>query len=231
MKLQEDECRELLKRVNRESMNAGLYLNASKTKLLVFKTDEKPDIKVNGENIQIVERFNFLGAFLHKDGKDDGEIRRRIAMGRSTVMSLKKIWKNHDVSLHTKKRLIHSLVFPVVLYGCETWAMSKDIKKKLDAFEIWCWRRVLRIPWVARKTNAYVLEKVGWPQNLQSKDEKHQLTYFSHITRRGEECLDYDGTYLEQGETRSTEAELGGWNPQPLRYERGGCDADGRRSG
>ena len=115
-------------------------------------------MKIDGKDIEVVTKFVFLGALITKDGLDacEKEVRRRIAtMGKAAMGGLTPIWKDRGVTLETKVTLVNNLVFPIVLYGAETWTMRKHERRKIDAFELWCWRRVLRVSWMERKTNIY----------------------------------------------------------------------------
>ena len=103
--------------------------------------------------IEVVECFPFLGAMVKDDGSCEAEVRRRLAMGRAAMVGLMKIWKDRGVTTKTKIRLVKALVFPVATYGAESWTMRKRERKKIDAFELWCWRRLLRVSWRERRTN------------------------------------------------------------------------------
>ena len=142
---------ELVERVRRASEKAGLYLNVGKTK--VMTTGDIGEVTVDGKDIEVVTKFVFLGALITKDGLCEKEVRRRIAMGKSAMGGLTSIWKDRGVTMETKVKLVKVLVFPIVLYGAEPWTMRKHERRKIDAFELWCWRRVLRVSWMERKTN------------------------------------------------------------------------------
>src|SRR5215213_7395442 len=115
---------------------------------------------VDGEDIEVVENFILLGSIIDNNGQCEQEVRRRIAMGRKSFIKLEKIMKDRDVSLRTKIRIVYAMVFPVFLYGCESWTLKKTERKKIDAFEMWTWRRLLKVPSTARRTNKSVLEEV-----------------------------------------------------------------------
>ena len=143
-----EDLTELVGRVRRVSEKAGLYL---KTK--VMTTGDIGEVTVDGKVIEVVTKFVFLGMLITEDGLCEKEVRRRIAMGKAAMGVLTSIWKDRGVTLETKVKLVKVLVFPIVLYGAETWTMRKHERRKIDAFALWCWRRVLRVSWMERKTN------------------------------------------------------------------------------
>ena len=113
------------------------------------------------------------------------EVRRRIAMGKSAMGGLTSIWKDRGVTLETKVKLVKVLVFPIVLYGAETWTMRQHERRKIDAFELWCWRRVLRVSWMERKTNMSIIDNIKPEWTLESRVAKAALSYFGHVVRAG----------------------------------------------
>ena len=125
----------------------GLKLNIKKTR--VMSIGEQGNILVGGKEIRTVTSYKFLGALITSDGYIHDEIKRRITLGKAAMAKLTKIMKDSGVSTNTKVKLVQRIVFPAVLYGCESWTLMKADKRKLDAFELWTWRRLLRIPWVA----------------------------------------------------------------------------------
>ena len=138
-----EDLTELVERVRRASEKAGLYLNVGKTK--VMTTGDIGEMTVDGIDVEVVTKFVFLGALITKDGLCEKEVRRRIAMGKAAMGGLTSIWKDRGVMMETKVKLVKVLVYPIVLYGAETWTMRKHERRKIDAFEFWCWRRVLRV--------------------------------------------------------------------------------------
>ena len=112
-----------------------------------------------------------------------GEILKRLALGRAAMTGLNKIWKDKDIIMTTKCRIVNALVFPVVLYGCESWTIRKPERRIIDSFELWCWRRLLRIPWTARRTSKSVIEEIKATNPLEILIKKLQLSYFGHIMR------------------------------------------------
>ncbi|XP_072030514.1 uncharacterized protein [Amphiura filiformis] len=119
--------------------------------------DTNQQVKVNGEDVEQVDTFNFRGSLIDNAGGSSQEIRRRLAMARSSAIALTDIWKDRGISKATKIHIMDALVFPIALYGCETWAVGMTDKKKIMAFEIWCWRKMLRISWKEHKTNEFVV--------------------------------------------------------------------------
>jgi hypothetical protein len=178
-----DDLVELIRRVRKESEKAGLYFNVKKTK--VMTTAKWENFEVDGETIEVVSSFTFLGSMIEKEGRSDMEIRRRVIMGKTAMNGLEKIWKDKYVSRETKKRLVRALIFPVVLYGCETWTKTRDMEKKINACEMWIWRKMLRISWTEKRTNESVREELGIEreETLQQTATWRKLSYFGHVMR------------------------------------------------
>ena len=170
----------LIEKVKSSSEKAGLYLNVKKTK--VMTTGELDYIIVDGGNIEVVDRFVFLGALITSDGQIDMEL-RRIAMGKSAMGSLKKICKDRDLRLVTKVKIVQTLIFPIMLYGAETWTLKKKERAKIDAFEMWCWRNLLRVTYINRKTNIEIIASIKPKRMLEAEIVKLALSYFGHVVR------------------------------------------------
>ena len=147
----EEELKSLLMKVKEESEKPGLKLNIQKTKILA--PGPISSWQIDGETMEIVRDFIFFGSKITADGDCSHEIKRRLLLGRKTMTNLDSILKSRDITLPTKVRLIKAMVFPVVLYGCESWTVKKAECQRIDAFELWCWRRLLRVPWTARRAN------------------------------------------------------------------------------
>ena len=177
----EAELLTILRRLKDESAKAGLYLNVSKTKILT--TGPIRDVRINNEPIEVVDTFSFLGSMISNTGYCEQEIRRRIALGKSAMKKLDKIWKDRGISKETKKKLVKVLVFPVAMYGSETWTIRKADRKRIDSFELWCWRHLLKISWTSRKTNAWVLENINPGDSLEAMIARGRLRYFGHVCR------------------------------------------------
>ena len=114
-----------------------------------------------GETVETVSDFIFLGSEITADGDCSHEIKRRLLIGRKVMTNLDSILKSRDIPLTTKDRLVKAVVFPVVMYGCESWAVKKAERRRIDAFELWCWRRLLRVPWTARRSNQSILKEIS----------------------------------------------------------------------
>ena len=179
-----DDLKHLLTKVKTESETAGLKLNMKKT--FVMTNSEMKEFHIDNEQVEIVEEFIFLGSIVNNDGQCSNEIRRRLILGRKAMTSLDKLTKSKDISLATKIRIIKSMVFPITTYGCESWTMKQADRKKIDAFELWCWRRLLRIPWTDKRTNQSVLEEIKPELSLEASMLKLRLSYFGHLMRRPE---------------------------------------------
>ena len=208
-----DDLVELVGRVRRASEKAGLYLNVGKTK--VVTTGDIGEVTVDGKDIEVVTKFVFLGALITEDGLYEKEVRRSIAMGKSAMGGLTSIWKDRGVTLETKVKLVKVLVFPIVLYGAETWTMRKHERRKIDAFELWCWRRVLIVSCMERKTNISIIENIKPEWTLESRVAKAALSYFGHVVRAGgmeDDVRDAQENEWSEKE-RKTKAKMGG-HPQ-----------------
>ena len=147
----EKELKSLLMKVKEESEKVGLKLNIQKTKTMA--SGPITSWEVDGETVEIVADFIFLGSKITADGACRHEIKRCLFLGRKVMTNLDNMLKSRDVTLSTKVHLVKNMVFPVVMYGCESWTIKKAERKRIDAFKLWCWRRLLRVPWTARKSN------------------------------------------------------------------------------
>jgi len=178
-----------LNKVKAESELAGLYLNIRKTK--IFSNTDLQEFTLDGEDIDVVKDFILLGSQINSNSETHPEIARRLAMGRASMAKLDQIWKDRDISLATKIRLVKALVFSIVAYGAESWTVKTPDKRKIDAFELWCWRRLLRVPWTARSRNSEILEAVGNPMSLYGVLLNQKMRYFGHVIRANgmEKCI------------------------------------------
>ena len=131
-----------------------------------------------------VSDFIFLGSKITADGDCSHEIKRRLLLGRKFMTNLDSIFKSRDITLPTKVRLVKAIVFPVVMYGCESWTVKKAERRRIDAFELWCWRRLLRVPWTARRSNQSILKEISPGISLEGLMLKLKLQYFGHLMRR-----------------------------------------------
>ena len=174
----EEELQSLLMTVKVESEKVGLKLNIQKTKIMA--SDPITSWEIDGKTVETVSDFIFLGSTITADGDRSHEIKRRLLLGRKVMTNLDSIFKSRDVTLPTKVRLVKAMVFPVVMYGCESWTVKKAEHGRIDAFELWCWRRLLRVPWTARRTNQSTLKEINPGCSLEGLMRKLKLQYFGH---------------------------------------------------
>ena len=147
----EEELKSLLMKVKEESQKVGLKLNIQKTKIMA--SCPITSWERDGETVKTVSDFIFLGSKITEDGDWSHGIKRRLLLGRKVMSNLDSILKSRDITLLTKVCLVKAMVFLVVMYGCENWTVKKAEHQRIDAFELWCWRRLLRVPWTARRSN------------------------------------------------------------------------------
>ena len=166
-------------------MSNNILLNTQNTKIMVVDIDRerKEDFVLDGEKIEEVEFFFYLGSLINTKGSSAQEIRRRLAMGRGAVQNMVSIWKSRVMSLGLNVRFLRATAFPIAIYDCESWAMTSGDKKRVDAFEMWCYRRLLRVSWTERKTNKWVLEKIGFVLMLRKSMSERNMRSFGHIGR------------------------------------------------
>ena len=178
----EEELKSLLMKVKEESEKAGLKLNIQKTKIMA--SGPITSWQIDGETVETVSDFIFLGSKITADGDCSHEIRRCLLPGRKVMTNLDSILKNRDLTLPTKVCLVKAMVFPVVMYGCESWAIKKAEHWRIDPFELWCWRRLLRVPWTARRSNYSILKEISPGCSLERLTLKLKLQYFDHLMQR-----------------------------------------------
>ena len=171
-------------KVKEEREKAGLKLNIQKMKIMV--SDPITSWQIDGETMETVTDFIFLGSKITPDGDCSYEIKRRLLLGRKAVTNLDSMFKSRDITLATKVRLVKAMVFPVVMYGCENWTIKKDERQRIDAFELWCWRRLLRVPWTARRSNLSILKEISPEYSLGGLMLKLKLQYFGHLMQRAD---------------------------------------------
>ena len=155
----EEELKSLLMKVKEDSKKVGLKLNIQKTNFMA----SGPIIswQIDEETVETVADFIFQGSKFSADGDFNHEIEIHLLLGRKVMTILDSILKSRDVILPTKVYLVKAMVFPVVMYGCESWTMKKAERQRIDAFELWCWRRLLRVPWTARRSNQSILKEIS----------------------------------------------------------------------
>ena len=169
-------------KVKEENEKVGLKLNIQKTKIMAsgpFTSSE-----INGETMETVRDFIFLDSKITTNGICSPEITRHLFLGRKVMTNLDRILKSRDISLPTKVCLVKAMVFPVVTYGCESWTIKKAKCRRIDAFELWCWRRLLRIPWTARRSDQSILKEISSEYSLEGLMLKLKLQYFGHLMWR-----------------------------------------------
>ena len=139
---------------------------------------------IDGQTVETVSDFIFLGSKITADSDCSHEIKRRLPLGRKVMTNLDSILKSRDITLSTKVHLVRAMVFPVVMYGCESWTIKKAEHQTIEAFELWCWRRLLRVPWTARRSKQSILREISPGSSLEGLMLKLKLQYFGHLMRR-----------------------------------------------
>ena len=137
--------------------------------------------QIDGKTMETVPDFISLGSKITADGDCSHEIKRHLLLGRKAMTNLDSILKSRDITLLTKVHLVKAMVFPVVMYGCEGWTIKKAERRRIDAFELWCWRRLLRVPWTARRSNQSILNEITPEYSLEGLMMKLKLQYFGHL--------------------------------------------------
>ena len=178
----EDELKSLLMKVKEESEKVGLKLNIQKTKIMA--SGPITSWEIDGETVETVSDFIFWGSKITADGDYSHEIKRCLLLGRKVMTNLDSILKSRDITLPTKICLVKAMFFPVVMYGCVSWTVKKAECQKIDAFELWCWRRLLRVPWTARRSNQCILKEISPGCSLEGLMLKLKLQYFGHLIQR-----------------------------------------------
>ena len=167
-----------------ESEKVGLKLNIQKTKIMA--SGSITSWEIDGETMETVTDFIFLGSKITADGECSREIKRCLLLGRKAMTNLDSILKSRDITLPTKVYLVKAMVFPVVMYGCESWTIKKAELRRTDTFELWCWRRLLRVPWTARRSNQSILKEISSEYALEGLMLKLKPQYFDHLMRRAD---------------------------------------------
>ena len=180
----EEELKSLLMKVKEESGKVGLKLNIQKTKIMA--SSPITSWQIDGKTMETVTDFIFLSSKITADGDCSHEIKRHLLLGRKTMANLDSILKSRDITLLTNICLIKAMVFPVVIYGCDSWTIKKAEHRRIDGFELWCWRRLLRVPWNARKSNQSTLKEISPGCSLEGLMLKLKLQYFGHLMGRTE---------------------------------------------
>ena len=175
----EEELKSLLMKVKEESEKASLKLNIQKTKIM--PSDPILSWQIGGKIMEPVTAFIFLSSKITADGNCSHEIKRCLLLGRKAMTNPDSISKSRDIILPTEVRLVKAMVFPVVMHGCERWTIKKAEHQRIDAFELWCWRRLLRVLWIARGSNQSILKEISPKYSLEERILKLKLQYFGHL--------------------------------------------------
>ena len=161
----EEKLKSLLMKMREESEKAGLKLNIQKLKILA--SSPITSWQIDGETVETMSDFIFGGSKITADGECSHEIKRHLLLGRKVMTNLDSILKSRDITLLTKVHLVKAIVFPVVMYGCESWTIKKAECQRIDAFELWCWRRLLRVPWTAKRSKQSILKEISLECSLE----------------------------------------------------------------
>ena len=174
----EEELKSLLMKVKEESKKVGLKLNIQEMKIMA--SGPITLWHIDGDTVETVSDFIFLGSKITADGDCSREIKRRLLLARKVMNNRDGILKSRDITLPTKVCLVKALFFPVVMYGCESWTLKKAEHRRIDGFELWCWRRLLRVPWTAKRSKQSILKEIGPGCSLEGLILKLKLQYFGH---------------------------------------------------
>ena len=178
----EEELKSLLMKVKEESEKVGLKLNIQKTKIMA--SGPITSWEIDGETVETMLDFIFRGSKLTADDDCSHEIKRCLLLGRKVITNLDSIFKSRDITLPTKVCLVKAMVFPAVMYGCESWAVKKAESRRIDGFELWCWRRLLRVPWPVRRSNQSILKEIIPGISLEGMMLKLKLQYIGYLMQR-----------------------------------------------
>ena len=173
------ELKSVLMKVKEESEKVGLKLNIQKTTIMA--SGPITSWEIDGETVETVSDFIFGGSKITADGDYSHEIKRYLVLGRKVMTNLDSILKSRNITLPTKVHLVKAMIFPVVMYGCESWTIKKAERRRIDAGELWCWRRLLRVPWTARRSNQSILKEINPEYSLEGLMLKLKLQYFGHL--------------------------------------------------
>ena len=179
-----EELRSLLMKMKEESEKVGLKFNIQKMKIMA--PGSITSWQIDGETVETVADFIFWGSKTTADGVCSNEIKRCLLLGRKVMTNLDSILKSRDITLSTKVRLVKAMVFLVVMYGCESWTIKKTEHRRIDAFELWCWRRLLIVPWTARRSNQSILKGISPEYSLEELMLKLKLQYLGHLMGRAD---------------------------------------------
>ena len=177
-----EKLKSLLMKVKEERGKVDLKLKIQKTKIIA--SGPITSWQIDRETVEAVSDFIVLGSKITADGDCSHEIKRHLLLGRKVMTNLDSVLKSRDITLPTNVHLVKAMVFPVVMYGCESWTVKKAECQRIDAFELWCWRRLLTLPWTARRSNQSILKEISPGCSLERLMLKLKLQYFDHLMRR-----------------------------------------------
>jgi len=200
-------------KVKEESEKAGLKLNIQKTKIMAYSSITS--WQINGRTMETVTDFIFLGSKITVDGDCSHKIKRRLLLGREVMTNQDGILKSRDITLLTKVHIVKGMVFPVVMYECESWAIKKTECQRTDAFELWCWRRFLKVPGTARISNQPILREINPEYSLEGLMLKLKLQYFGHLMQRTDSLENTLMLGKTEGRKRMRDLGLGSLVPIP----------------
>ena len=163
-----------------------LFWNSLAFSTMIMASGPITSREIDGETVETLSDFIFLGSKVTADGDCSHEIKRLLLLGRKVMTNLDSIYKSRDISLPTKVRLVKAMVFPVVMYGCKSWTIKKAERQRFDAFELWCWRKLLRVPWTARRSNPSILKEINLEYSLKGLMLKLKLQYLGHLMQRAD---------------------------------------------
>ena len=178
----EEELKTLMMKMKEECEKAGLKLNIQKAKTMA--SGPITSWQIDGETMETVTNLFYWAPKITANGDCSHKIKRHLLLGRKAMTNIDSILKSRDITLPTKVRLVKAMVFPVVMYGCESWTIKKTEHRRIDAFELWCWRRLLRVPWTARRSNQSILKEISPEYSLEELMLKLKLQSFGHMMQR-----------------------------------------------
>ena len=179
-----EQLKSLLMKVKEESEKVGLKPYIQKTKIIA--SGPITSWHIDGETVETVRELIFLGSKITTDGECSHEIKRHLLLGRKVMTNLDSMLKSRDITLPTKVHLVKAMVFPVVMYGCESWTVKKAEHQRIDVFKLWCWRSLLKVPWTARRSNQSILKETSPGCSLEGIMLKLKVQYFGHLMQRAD---------------------------------------------
>ena len=212
----EEELKSLLMKVKEESGKVGLKLNIQKTEIMA--SGPITSWEIDGETVETQTDFILGGSKITAGGDCSHEIKRRIFLGKKVMTNLDIILKSRDVTLPTKVHLVKAMAFPVVMCGCVSWTIKKAEHQRTDAFELWCWRRLLRVPWTARRFNQSILKEISPGCSLKGLMLKLKLQYFGHLMGRADSCEKTLMLGRIEGRRRWGQQRMRWWMASPTRW-------------